>query len=156
MRVPVTQGRRYAAGVKIPLLAGLIPGSPLSALRELAESEGMATLEKPEHVALLSDLGWANVVAYKRGRAPITEPASDHELVFIATRSGTGSEIDTDDPQWGGALRWVEETTTMPGQAPKPGGVDGAKDTPWALYGIAAGLLTAIAVGVVVVVTTEP
>jgi hypothetical protein len=155
VRIPVTQGRRYAAGVKIPLLAGLIPGSPLSALRELAETEGMATLEKPEHVALLSDLGWSNVVAYKRGRAPITEPASDHELVFIATRSGTGSEIDTDDPQWGGALRWVEETTIMPGQAPRPGGVDGAKSTPWGWYAFGGVVLVAAAVGVTVALSND-
>ena len=149
--VPVVQGHRYASGIAVPLRLALIPGSPLSTLKKDAEAQGVAHVTDPAVVSFLSDLGWSEVTAYQAGRAPMVEPDSDHELVIIATRSGPTDQIDTEGPQWGGALRWVEESNLLPGTQPRPpteGTVWGPKQYLW----LGLGLLF-VAVPVVVVVS---
>ena len=145
--VPVVQGHRYAAGIRVPLAATLIPGSPLSSLRAQAQAEGVAHVTDPAIVSFLSDLGWSEVTAYEAGRAPMVEPLSDHELVIIASRSGSSGNVDTEGPQWGGALRWMEESNLLPGVQPRPAEA-GAK-IPWVPIGLGVVLL-----GVAVVVVT--
>jgi hypothetical protein len=149
--VPVVQGHRYASGIKVPLVAALIPGSPLSALKKQAEAEGVAHVTDPAVVSFLADLGWSEVTAYQAGRAPMVEPLSDHELVIIATRSGASDQIDTEAKTWGGGLRWIEESNLLPGVQPRPP-TEGATFPAWVAP---VGLVALLLVGVVVVVSVS-
>jgi hypothetical protein len=136
--VPVTQGHRYAAGLKVPFLAALA-GSPLAQIKNQAQETGVTHITDPEAQKFLADQGWSEVTAYPAGRAPMVEPLSDHEIVILATRAATSGAIDTDATQWGGALRWVEETNVLPGTQPRP--AQAGEKIPWMPIAVALGLL---------------
>jgi len=146
-RVPVIQGYRYAIGVAVPFLAGLT--GPLAGLKEATEAEGFTSLASDGAAGQwLAEQGWSNVLAYRRGRAPIQEPASGHDYVFIGSRTGPDDYLDTEDPRWAGSLVWVEQTNVLPGAQPRPGEL-GGDGTPWGLY--ALGAVAAVATVAVVV-----
>jgi len=148
MDVPVIQGFRYAVGLAVPLVASFT--GPLSGLKELTEAQGFHALTEDQPAGRWArEQGWSNVVAYRRGRAPIAEPLSGgHDYVLTATRSGPDEMIDTTDPKYMGAIVWIERTDSQPGAAPKPG--ESSPDIPWgwialggaALVGVAAVVLS--------------
>jgi len=147
-RVPVIQGYRYAIGVAVPFLAGLT--GPLAGLKDATEAEGFTALASDGAAGQwLAEQGWSNVLAYRRGRAPVQEPASgEHDYVFIGSRTGPDDYLDTEDPRWAGSLVWVEQTNAPPGAQPRPGEL-GGDGTPWGLY--ALGAVAAVATVAVVV-----
>jgi hypothetical protein len=144
----VIQGYRYAIGVAVPFLAGLT--GPLSGLKDATEETGFATLASDgEAGEWLAAQGWSNVLAYRRGRAPMAEPlAGGHDYVFIGSRTGPDDYLDTEDPRWAGSLVWVEQSDVLPGAQPRPGEL-GGDGTPWGLY--ALGAVAAVATVAVVV-----
>jgi len=154
VRVPVVQGFRYAIGVSVPFFGGFT--GPFAALKSATEEQGFASLGAGSPGGQwLAENGWSNVIAYRRGRAPLAEPLSvgPYDYVLIGTRSGPDDYLDTEDPRWAGSLVWVEATSVPAGAQPRPGGETGG-EPPWGLY--ALGAVAALgAVGVVVSLSGE-
>lgn len=90
MKIQVVQGRRYAAGVKVPFW---LPDNVLGT--NLYKSEA---------------LGWTNAISYEAGADPLNIPEGDHTHVIIATRSGPTEVVDTDLPPYAGYVVWVKDT----------------------------------------------
>jgi ABC-type sulfate transport system permease component len=88
MKVQVIQGRRYAAGVKVPFF---VPDTVIGT--ELLKSDS---------------LGWTNALKYDKGQDP-WDYKGDHTHVLVATRSGPSEVIDTEDPKFGGVVLWLKE-----------------------------------------------
>lgn len=147
--IQVVKGTRYAVGIDVPFYASFASG-PLAELRGAVEAEGFAALAPDTATGkMLEEQGWTNAIAYKGDMSPVPAP-SPVDYVVIATRGGDSAAIDTEDPQWAGAIKWIVPTAgaaevARPGQ---PGG-DGEIPTWVKVAGgvLVAGAVVALAVG---------
>jgi hypothetical protein len=125
----VKQGRRYAAGVKVPaLLPDWVIGT------ELKKSDA---------------LGWTNALVYAREESPVSGEG-DYTHVIVATRSGPDDVIDLDAPPYAGNVVWARDAypdMPIPGETPNVIATgDGGEPAP--LIGTGESAATAAGVGI--------